>query len=60
MRPVVGVLDTSADLNLIQADVLDPTWPDSIRLRDNPDIRSAYNTTLKVSWTIILHLRMSE
>lgn len=58
MRPIVCIFDTGAGPNLIRADVLDTSGQGSIGQRDMLDIRNAFDTRLKVSGTITLHLGM--
>lgn len=60
VSPVICVIDTGAGPILIQVDFLEPTWLDSVRQHDMPEIQSASNTKLTVSVTITVHLRMSE
>lgn len=60
MRQILCVFDTRAGPNLIQADVLDRSWLDSIRQRNMPDICSVSDIQLEVSGTIAFHLRMGK
>lgn len=52
----ICVFDMGAESKLILAEVLDPSWIDSICRCDIPDIRRASNTNLKESGTITLHV----
>lgn len=60
LRPLMCLLDTDADRNLFQGEVLDPSSRESIRKCDMPNIRSVSDTKLKVSVAITLHLHMAE
>lgn len=60
MCAVVRVFDTGEGLSLIRADVLDPSWLDSIRKSHMKNILSAFGTRLTVSVTIFLHLAMGK
>lgn len=60
MRPIVCVIDTGAGPSLVEKDVLDCKWLDSIRHSEMPEIRSASDRKLVRSGTITLHLRLAE
>lgn len=60
MQPIECVFDAGAGPNLIMADVLDPSWLNSIRHGALWDIRIVSNSKLEVSGNIIIHCRMGE
>lgn len=60
IRSVVLLLDKGAGTDISCAEILDPSWLNSIRQCDIPDIRRASDSKLKVSVTITLDLLMDE
>lgn len=59
-RSDVCVCNPGPGPSIVSADVLDPTWLDSIRQRDLLDIRSSSDTKLKMSGSIAHPLCIDE
>lgn len=60
LRPIVCVLDNKVGPNPITAGVTDTSRQDSFRKRDMPDIRSASDTSVRMSGTKTLHLCIGQ
>lgn len=60
MPPIVRDFDTGAGRNFKRVDMLEQSYVDNTRHSDVAEVRSASDTKLIVSGTIILYLRMVE
>lgn len=60
LYPVIFGFDTGACADLVRADVIDVSWLENIGQWDMVEIRSAFNSKLDVSETMILRLRISN
>lgn len=60
MSPVVCLLDTGADLNLVNASMIPPQWAARIKRQNLPRLRTATKEPLALDGTIILHLRLGD
>lgn len=60
MHLLTLVPDTGAGLNITRSDILEPSSENQIRRREVPDLYSANNPRLRLSTTIMIHLKVSE
>lgn len=60
MRPIKCVFYTGAGPSLVREDLVQPDWLPSIRLSDNPRLRSATNENVDVVGTVILHVQIGD
>lgn len=60
MRPLTYVFETGACPSLIRSDVLEPSWENHIRRQEVTNLYGAYNSKLRISGTIMLHIRVGE